>query len=181
MKLSVFEKQKKSELSMIEVAYEILKNNEHEMNFKDLYSEVGKYLGKKKKELNDAIVDFYTDLNVDGSFISLGNDVWGLREWYPFESVDEETNHNDDVKDMSDKSLSNYEEDDDIIDYIDTDDDSDSAGDATSITDQLSGTSLASDDFLGSDDDEENQVEDDPQSADEDLSSFDDSDDDNDF
>ncbi|BDR58466.1 DNA-directed RNA polymerase subunit delta [Xylocopilactobacillus apicola] len=167
MELTVFEKQNKSELSMIEVAYAILKNNEQEMEFKNLYREVGKYLGKKKKELDNAIVDFYTDLNVDGSFISLGNDLWGLREWYPFESVDEETNHNEDLKEMSDKNLSNYDEDDDVIDYADED------PDAVPITDQFPKSSLSGDDFL---EDEENQVEENPQSADEALSSFEDDD-----
>lgn len=152
---------------MIEVAYAILKNNEQEMEFKNLYREVGKYLGKKKKELDNAIVDFYTDLNVDGSFISLGNDLWGLREWYPFESVDEETNHNEDLKEMSDKNLSNYDEDDDVIDYADED------PDAVPITDQFPKSSLSGDDFL---EDEENQVEENPQSADEALSSFEDDD-----
>nr|WP_317698517.1 DNA-directed RNA polymerase subunit delta [Xylocopilactobacillus apis] len=167
---------------MIEVAYEILKANQNEMSFKDLYKEIGKYLGKTKKDLDKSIVDFYTDLNVDGSFISLGNDIWGLRDWYPFESVDEETNHNEDVKEMSDKSSSNYDEDDDVIDYIETDEDSESTSTATtSITDQFSSSTLESDNFL--DDDEENQVEEDPQSAEEDLSDFsedDDTDDDDD-
>jgi DNA-directed RNA polymerase subunit delta len=178
LKLSVFDHQKKSELSMIEVAYAILKNNEHEMNFKDLYKEVGKYLGKKKKDLDQAIVPFYTDLNVDGSFISLGNDVWGLREWYPFESVDEETNHNEDLKEMSDRSSSNYDDDDDVIDYIDNDDDSSSEPDSHAISGQFDPSALSDDGFLSDDDDEENQVENTTQSADEDLSSFD-TDDDN--
>lgn len=171
MKLSVFDHQKKSELSMIEVAYAILKSNEQEMNFKDLYREVGKYLGKKKKELDQAIVPFYTDLNVDGSFISLGNDVWALREWYPFESVDEETNHNEDLKEMSDKGSSNYDDDDDVIDYIDSDDDSVDDTDPHSISGQFDPSALSDDGFL-SDDDEENQVDDTTQSAEEDLSSF---------
>jgi len=178
LKLPVLDEQNKSELSLIEVAYAILQNNKKEMNFKDLYSEVGKYLGKKKKEMDKSIVDFYTDLNVDGSFISLGNDVWGLRDWYPFDSVDEETNHNEDVKEMSDKTTSNYDEDDDVIDYIDTDDDDNSSNTTNSLTGQFDTSSLNDDSFLN--DDEENEVEDDPKSADQELSQFDDEDDEND-
>lgn len=178
MKLPVLDQQNKSELSLIEVAHAILQKNKHEMNFKDLYQEVGKYLGKKKKEMDNSVVEFYTDLNVDGSFISLGNDVWGLRDWYPFESVDEETNHNEDVKEMSDKATSNYDEDDDIIDYIDADDDDDGTnGPSNSLAGQFESSALNDNSFL-SDDDEENTTEEDPKSADQELSQFADADDD---
>lgn len=93
--LKVFKGQDKSELSMIEVAHAILAQHGDAMSFVDLANEVQQYLGKSDEEIRERLSQFYTDLNVDGSFISLGDNTWGLRAWYPFESIDEATIHED--------------------------------------------------------------------------------------
>ncbi|KMO59659.1 DNA-directed RNA polymerase subunit delta, partial [Lacticaseibacillus rhamnosus] len=92
LKLKAFANADKSELSMIEVAHEILEEKGDTMAFVDLANEIQNYLGKSDEEIRERLPQFYTDLNVDGSFISLGDNVWGLRAWYPYDSVDEEVN-----------------------------------------------------------------------------------------
>ena len=72
--LKVFDGQDKSELSMIEVAHAILAYHGEAMAFADLTNEVQQYLGKSDEEIRERLPQFYTDLNVDGSFISLRND-----------------------------------------------------------------------------------------------------------
>lgn len=91
MDLKVFDGQDKSELSMIEVAHAILAQHGETMAFADLVNEVQQYLGKSDEEIRERISQFYTDLNIDGSFISLGDNTWGLRAWYPYDSIDEAT------------------------------------------------------------------------------------------
>ncbi len=81
----------KNELSMIEVAHAILADEGKTMQFADLVNAIQKYTGFSDDEIKAKLVNFYSDLNVDGSFISLGDNVWGLRTWYPFDSVDEAT------------------------------------------------------------------------------------------
>ena len=73
MELEVFAGQEKSELSMIEVARAILeaRGRDHEMYFNDLVNEIQNYLEKSNSEIRDALPLFYTELNVDGSFIPL--------------------------------------------------------------------------------------------------------------
>ena len=92
MELEVFAGQEKSELSMIEVARAILESRgrDHEMYFNDLVNEIQNYLEKSNSEIREALPLFYTELNVDGSFIPLGDNKWGLRSWYAIDEVDEE-------------------------------------------------------------------------------------------
>ncbi len=131
MKFDKFKDQNKDELSLIEVAYEILNNNNKEvMNFSDIVNEMQDYLGKSDEDIKRALPQFYTDLNNDGSFLSLGENVWGLRKWYPYDSVDEEVNHPEDngtenahkAAQKVNAFLSEDDDDDDVVDY---DDDSD--------------------------------------------------------
>ena len=131
LELEKFKNQNKEELSLIEVAYEILDNNNKEaMNFSNIVNKIQDYLGKTDEQIKEGLPQFYTDLNNDGSFLSLGENVWGLREWYPFDSVDEEVNHPEDngtenthkAAQKVNAFMSDDVEDDDVIDY---DDDSD--------------------------------------------------------
>ncbi|KAF1295732.1 DNA-directed RNA polymerase subunit delta [Enterococcus sp. JM4C] len=93
MEINVFKDVNKNELSMIEVAHAILEQHEDVMDFSDLANQIQTYLGKTDSEIRDSLAQFYTDLNIDGSFISLGDNRWGLRSWYAFDSIDEEVNH----------------------------------------------------------------------------------------
>ncbi|MTB63714.1 DNA-directed RNA polymerase subunit delta [Streptococcus sp. zg-86] len=92
MELTVFAGQEKSELSMIEVARAILeeRGRDNEMYFNDLVNEVQNYLGKSNSDIRATLPIFYSDLNVDGSFIPLGENKWGLRSWYAIDEIDEE-------------------------------------------------------------------------------------------
>lgn len=130
MELEVFAGQEKSELSMIEVARAILegRGRDHEMYFSDLVNEIQEYLEKSNSEIREALPLFYTELNVDGSFISLGENKWGLRSWYAVDEVDEEIialEENDDEeapKKRKKKRVNAFiASDSDTIDYSDDD------------------------------------------------------------
>ncbi|MGT2667078.1 DNA-directed RNA polymerase subunit delta [Streptococcus rifensis] len=92
MEFEVFAGQDKAELSMIEVARAILeaRGRDNEMYFNDLVDEIQNYLGRSNSEIREVLPNFYTDLNVDGSFIPLGENKWGLRSWYAIDEIDEE-------------------------------------------------------------------------------------------
>ena len=77
---------------MIEVARAILelRGRDREMHFSDLVNEIQNYLEKPNSEIREALPLFYTELNFDGSFISLGDNKWGLRSWYGVDEIDEE-------------------------------------------------------------------------------------------
>jgi DNA-directed RNA polymerase subunit delta len=66
--------------SMIDVAYELVKEGDKAYSFKELYDAVALSLefdeGMKMKNIGE----FYTELTVDGRFYGLGGNVWDLRE-----------------------------------------------------------------------------------------------------
>ncbi|MBI0106817.1 DNA-directed RNA polymerase subunit delta [Lactobacillus sp. W8089] len=115
---------------MIEVAQAILENKGAAMAFADIVNEIQQYLDKTDQEIREHLPQFYTDLNDDGDFISLGENVWGLRTWYPYDSVDEEVNHPEDAEDVKTPKIKRVnaflddDEDDEDEDVIDYDDDS---------------------------------------------------------
>lgn len=137
MGLDKFKEKNRDELSMIEVARAILEDNGKRMAFADIVNAVQKYLNKSDEEIRERLPQFYTNMNTDGEFISMGENVWALRSWFPYESVDEEVNHPEDEEDDSRKHhkkvnafLASATGDDDIIDY-DNDDPEDDDLDAT--------------------------------------------------
>ncbi|SFC73444.1 DNA-directed RNA polymerase subunit delta [Alkalibacterium subtropicum] len=99
MELNQFKGQDKAELAMVDVAHAILQTTGEVKDFNDLLSEVADYLGLSDAQLEEDMVQFYTDLNVDGRFISLGDNRWGLRSWYPIDAIDEEITHDNDEED----------------------------------------------------------------------------------
>ena len=194
MKFDKFKDQNKDELSLIEVAYEILsQNNKEVMNFSDIVNEIQDYLGKSDDDIKRALPQFYTDLNNDGSFLSLGENVWGLRKWYPYDSVDEEVNHpEDNGTENTHKAAQKVnaflseDDDDDVVDYdddtdlnvSDMDDDDESDGNSSENGPDLSkftNSDLTVDD--DDDDDHDDSLEDGIEGQ---LSEFDADDDDDD-
>jgi len=135
LKLKQLDGTNKNELSMIEVAHAIFEENGDVLDFNQLLVQVQNYLEMSNKELEGKMTRFYTDLNIDGSFISLGENRWGLRSWYPIDSIDEEilsSIDEDEVKVRRKKrkklnAFATSQDDDDVIDYNDDDpEDSDS-------------------------------------------------------
>ena len=78
-------------MSMIELANIILADEKKELNFLDLFSKVAEYKGFSQAQKEDLLARFYTDLNVDGRFTTLGSNLWGLKRWYPVDQTSEKS------------------------------------------------------------------------------------------
>ena len=116
----------KNELSMVEVAHAILEAKNEVLDFNQLLVEIQEYMELSDEALEARMARFYTDLNIDGSFISLGDNRWGLREWYPIDSIDEEiatSMEDEEVKKprKKRKKVNAFGTEDDLIDYNDDD------------------------------------------------------------
>ena len=116
----------KNELSMVEVAHAILEAKNEVLDFNQLLVEIQEYMELSDEALEARMARFYTDLNIDGSFISLGENRWGLRDWYPIDSIDEEiatSMEDEEVKKprKKRKKVNAFGTEDDLIDYNDDD------------------------------------------------------------
>ena len=116
----------KNELSMVEVAHAILEAKNEVLDFNQLLVEIQEYMELSDEALEARMARFYTDLNIDGSFISLGDNRWGLRDWYPIDSIDEEIAtlmEDEEVKKprKKRKKVNAFGTEDDLIDYNDDD------------------------------------------------------------
>ena len=74
--------------SMIEVAYQVLTNNDGAMPFVDLWKDVSQEMGFSQTQFEDNIAQFYTDLSLDGRFLNMSQNTWDLRSRHTYsESV----------------------------------------------------------------------------------------------
>lgn len=190
MRLTELEGINKNELSMIEVAHALLEETGEVMDFNVLLVRVQEYLGMSEEELEGKMVRFYTNLNIDGSFISLGENRWGLRSWYPIDSIDEEilsTIDEDEVRvrRKKRKKLNAFatSDDDDVIDYNDDDpedtfaSDEDEEEDEREVDEDVEDVEDVDDEVEIDDDLDDNlddELDDVPESIEEDLTLIDD-------
>lgn len=146
-------------MSMLELAKEVLLAEKKALDFKDIFSRVAELKEYTNEQKDDLLAQFYTDLNVDGRFITLGSNMWGLKRWYPFEQMDEDIYNEPTKKKKSKKKKLDEDDDLDIEEDLDLDLDDDDLDD--------------DDDFEEIDDDEFDEIE-----EDDDFDEFDDDDDD---
>ncbi|MEH7455857.1 DNA-directed RNA polymerase subunit delta [Bacillus sp. JJ1127] len=141
------------EFSMIEVVHSVLEDKRQATSFQDLVQEIAQVLGLSQEQVNAKIAQFYTDLNIDGRFINLGENRWGLRSWYPYEQIDEEI-----LPQPKPKKKRKVEED-DFDDYIEEDendfDDEDDNDDDVEDLDEVLEDDEDLDDLDDEDDDDE--------------------------
>ncbi|WP_080843812.1 DNA-directed RNA polymerase subunit delta [Cytobacillus gottheilii] len=175
MALKGFTKENLQEMSLIEIAYEILKEKKEPAAFNDIMKEVKGLLGLTDEQVRTKISQFYTDMNIDGRFIGLGDNRWGLRTWYPVDQYEEEVvtvikpkkkkakkTADDDLEledyDELDEEDIDY---DDIEDYDDLDDDDDDDDDDDLLDDDLDEFEEEDDDLIEDLDEEEDDDDDD--------------------
>jgi len=99
LKIKALDGQNIQELSMIEVAHALLEQKGKEMSFEDILNTVQDYLKKSDEDIKANVARFYTEMNTDGSFIPLGNNIWALRSWYAIDEIDEEVIVLDELED----------------------------------------------------------------------------------
>ncbi|EIM07384.1 DNA-directed RNA polymerase subunit delta [Planococcus antarcticus DSM 14505] len=91
MKIRELSKEELIEESFVDLTYAMLEETHETKTYAELVAEIEKLMNLSKEDMKDRLVQFYTDLNIDGRFLILGENRWGLREWYPVEQIEEES------------------------------------------------------------------------------------------
>ncbi|MEK4282938.1 MULTISPECIES: DNA-directed RNA polymerase subunit delta [Ureibacillus] len=91
LKIREMTKEQIAEESLVDLAFAILEEKKTATPFFDLLDEIKELKGLSEEEVKQVLVQFFTDLNVDGRFLLNHDNTWGLREWYKIETIEEET------------------------------------------------------------------------------------------
>ena len=89
MKIQDYTKEMVDEKSFIDMAYTLLNEKNDTMNLYDIIDEFKSLGNYEYDEIENRIVQFYTDLNTDGRFLNVGENQWGLRDWYSVDDIEE--------------------------------------------------------------------------------------------
>ncbi|MEK4128597.1 DNA-directed RNA polymerase subunit delta [Solibacillus sp. FSL W8-0474] len=126
-----------AEESLIDLAYALLEEKKQAMPLNELLKGIQELNGISDEDLKSRLVQFYTDLNVEGRFLLNQENGWGLREWYKVETIEEETaptiktrKKKAKVADDEDEEVLDLEEEDvlfeeDYDEFVDDEDDED--------------------------------------------------------
>ena len=75
------------EKSFLEYAYEKISTSKKALSFNEVWDYVAEQAGLDEATKNNKVAQFYTDLMLDGRFVTLGNNTWDLRERQTFDKV----------------------------------------------------------------------------------------------
>lgn len=73
--------------SLLDYAYDFLSHSKGQVNFKDLWAYVVKEAGLDEETAAKKVSSFYTNLMLDGRFVTLGENIWDLRVRHTFDKV----------------------------------------------------------------------------------------------
>ncbi|UCZ53050.1 DNA-directed RNA polymerase subunit delta [Bacillus shivajii] len=128
MSIKQYSEAQLKELAMIEIAYELLKENKTSYNYHALLKLVAEAKGLSEKQVKERIAHLYTEMSMDGRFVNIGDNNWALRSWYPFDQTEEElsqTNRARKKKRDEDEEAGIFEDEEDFDEFEDLEDELD--------------------------------------------------------
>lgn len=120
--------EKVRETAMVDLAYDFLQEKGEAMQYRDIMDEVSSMKGFTKEEAEHYIAQLYTEINIDGRFVCVGRNLWGLREWYPTEqatdsAVAANVKEDDEFDDIDEELFEEEKAEKELGEIEDTDDD----------------------------------------------------------
>ena len=73
--------------SLIEIAYEFVSKSKNPVHFDEIWNHVKAEAGLSEEEAGKKAGQFFTNMMLDGRFVTLGENEWDLRERHTFDKV----------------------------------------------------------------------------------------------
>ena len=73
--------------SLLDLAFDRISQSKEQVAFKDLWAYVCQEAGLDEETANKKISPFYTNLKMDGRFVTLGENKWDLRSRHTFDKT----------------------------------------------------------------------------------------------
>ena len=73
--------------SLIEHAYEFVSKHKESVNFKEIWEYVKQEAGLSEEQASAKVGQFFTNMMLDGRFVTLGDNEWDLRSRHTFDKV----------------------------------------------------------------------------------------------
>ena len=73
--------------SLLDYAYDYVSGQSQQSKFEDIWAYCVEQAGLSKEEADNKVSRFYTNLMLDGRFVTLGENEWDLRVRHKFEKV----------------------------------------------------------------------------------------------
>lgn len=78
-----------AEMAMVDLAHILLTDSGEPMTFQQILQRVAELKNMNQEQVDQMMVQIYTEINLDGRFVNIGDGLWGLKKWYPIEQYDD--------------------------------------------------------------------------------------------
>ncbi|MFD2707090.1 DNA-directed RNA polymerase subunit delta [Salibacterium lacus] len=90
MSISDYNEEEVEEMSAIELAHILLEDEKKPYEYGSLMNRIAELKDLSSDETKNRQTKLFTSMNLDGRFVHLGENHWGLRGWYPLDQSDED-------------------------------------------------------------------------------------------
>ncbi|PAD40506.1 DNA-directed RNA polymerase subunit delta [Terribacillus sp. 7520-G] len=90
MGLKEYSQEELADFSLVELTNLILEDENKATDYRELFDKIAEIKQLSDDQREEYLLQFYTDLNVDGRFMTAGSNLWGLKSWYAVDQFDED-------------------------------------------------------------------------------------------
>ncbi|MFB4163341.1 DNA-directed RNA polymerase subunit delta [Alteribacillus sp. JSM 102045] len=90
MSISDYNEEQIEEMSAVELAHILLGDEKNPYDYQKLINRIADLKNLSPEEKKNRRIKLFTAMNLDGRFVHLGENHWGLREWYTLDQSDED-------------------------------------------------------------------------------------------